>query len=113
LALVDGRPDAATLAAIGARPRTRRTMAAAQAVVIGMLGSLAGIAVGIVPGIAVTWPLTANHNGPDGTSVWGDPIINIPWPMLALIGIGVPLLAALAAGLGVRSRLPLTRRLGQ
>jgi hypothetical protein len=33
--------------------------------------------------------------------------------MLALIGIGVPLLAAAAAGLGVRSRLPLTRRLGQ
>lgn len=113
LALVDGRPDAATLAAIGARPRTRRTMASAQAVVIGLLGSLAGIAVGLVPGIAVAWPLTAQHNGPDGMSVWGSPIIRIPWLMLALIGIGVPLLAAAAAGLGVRSRLPLTRRLGQ
>ena len=113
LALVDSRPDAATLAAIGARPRTRRTMAAAQAVVIGLLGSLAGIAVGFVPGVAVAWPLTAQHNGPDGNYVWGSPIIDIPWSMLALIGIGVPLLAAPAAGLGVRSRLPLTRRLGQ
>jgi putative ABC transport system permease protein len=113
LALVDGRPDAATLAAVGARPRTRRTMAAAQAVVIGLLGSLAGIAVGVVPGIAVTWPLTAARTGPDGGSVWGSPIIHIPWSLLVLIGIGVPLLAALAAGLGVRSRLPLTRRLGQ
>jgi len=56
---------------------------------------------------------TAEHAGPDGMSVWGSPMINIPWSMLALIGIGVPLLAALAAGLGVRSRLPLTRRLGQ
>ncbi|GAA4351453.1 ABC transporter permease [Angustibacter luteus] len=113
LALVDSRPDAATLAAIGARPRTRRTMAAAQAVVIGLLGSLAGIAVGLVPGIAVAWPLTAQHNDANGNYVWGTPIIAIPWLMLALIGIGVPLLAAAAAGLGVRSRLPLTRRLGQ
>jgi putative ABC transport system permease protein len=113
LALVDSRPDAATLAAIGARPRTRRTMAAAQAVVIGLLGSLAGIAVGFVPGLAVTWPLTAQHDDGSGNSVWGGPVIDIPWPMLALIGIGVPLLAAAAAGLGVRSRLPLTRRLGQ
>ncbi|WP_460460816.1 FtsX-like permease family protein, partial [Angustibacter peucedani] len=114
LALVDSRPDAATLAAVGARPRTRRTMAAAQAVVIGLLGSVAGIAVGIVPGLAVTWPLTAQHyDEQSGQSVWGSPIISVPWLLLVAIGIGVPVLAALAAGLGVRSRLPITRRLGQ
>ena len=109
----DSRPDAATLAAIGARPRTRRSMAAAQAVVIGLLGSLAGILVGFVPGLAVTWPLTAEHYRGGGPSVWGSPTINVPWMMLLAIGVGVPLLAATAAGLGVRSRLPLTRRLGQ
>lgn len=114
LALADSRPDAATLAAVGAGPRTRRSMAAAQAVVIGLLGSLAGIAVGVVPGLAVTWPLTAARSDPSsGEQVWGSPIIAVPWLLLVGVGIGVPVLAALAAGLGVRSRLPLTRRLAQ
>ncbi|MGN6611869.1 MAG: FtsX-like permease family protein [Angustibacter sp.] len=114
LALVDGRPDAATLAAVGARPRTRRTMAAAQAVVIGLLGSLTGIAVGVVPGLAVTWPLTAaRFDEATGGTQWSSPIIDVPWLLLTVVGIGVPLLAAAVAGLGVRSRLPMTRRLGQ
>jgi putative ABC transport system permease protein len=114
LALVDGRPDAATLAAVGARPRTRRVMAAAQAAVIGLLGSLTGIAVGIVPGLAVTWPLTANrYDAASGGSQWGSPVIDVPWLLLLVVGVGVPLLGASVAGLSVRSRLPLTRRLGQ
>ncbi|HEX3003727.1 MAG TPA: FtsX-like permease family protein, partial [Angustibacter sp.] len=114
LALVDGRPDAATLAAVGARPRTRRTMAAAQAVVIGLLGSLTGIAVGVVPGLAVTWPLTAaRFDEATGTTQWSSPTIDVPWLLLLVVGVGVPLLGAVAAGVGVRSRLPLTRRLGQ
>ncbi|KQX61768.1 FtsX-like permease family protein [Angustibacter sp. Root456] len=114
LALVDGRPDAATLAAVGARPRTRRVMAAAQAVVIGLLGSLTGIAVGLVPGLAVTWPLTAaRFDEATGSTQWSSPTIDVPWLLLLVVGVGVPLLAAAVAGLGVRSRLPLTRRLGQ
>ncbi len=114
LALVDGRPDAATLAAVGARPRTRRTMAAAQAAVIGLLGSLTGIVVGFVPGLAVTWPLTAQRYDPQtGSGVWGSPTIAVPWLLLAVVGVAVPLVAAAVAGLSVRSRLPLTRRLGQ
>ncbi|GAA5010236.1 FtsX-like permease family protein [Actinopolymorpha pittospori] len=61
LALNDARPDFATLAAVGATPRTRRRMAMAQAAVIGGLGALLGVVVGAVPGLAVTWPLTTGE----------------------------------------------------
>jgi putative ABC transport system permease protein len=114
LALADSRPDLATLAAVGARPRTRRVMASAQALLIGLLGALTGVAVGLVPGIAVTWPLTSTQwTGTSGGSPGHGPIIDIPWLMLLGVGLAVPVIAALAAGIGVRSRLPLTRRLGQ
>ena len=60
LALSDARPDLATLSAVGASPRTRRGVAAAYAVVVGLVGALLGAAVGFIPGIAVTWPLTSS-----------------------------------------------------
>jgi putative ABC transport system permease protein len=112
LALADSRPDLATLAAIGARPRTRRVMAAAQALVIGLLGAVTGVLVGLVPGIAVTWPLTSTTWSSGGSGPHG-PTIAIPWLLLAAVGVAVPVIAALFAGTVVRSRLPLTRRLGQ
>ena len=59
LALSDARPDLATLSAVGASPRTRRGVAAAYAVVVGLVGAVLGAAVGFIPGIAVTWPLTS------------------------------------------------------
>jgi putative ABC transport system permease protein len=113
LALADSRPDLATLAAVGARPRTRRVMAAAQALVIGLLGAVTGVLVGLVPGIAVTWPLTSNEFGSSGSAVTHGPIIAIPWLLLTAVGVAVPVVAAVFAGTAVRSRLPLTRRLGQ
>lgn len=113
LALSDARPDLATLAAIGARPRTRRVMAAAQAAVIALLGAVTGIAVGFVPGLTVARPLTSvSPTGTDGDWGAGQPVIDVPWLLLLGIGVAVPLLAAAAAGLTVRSRLPMTRRLG-
>ncbi len=60
LALSDARPDLATLSAIGASPRMRRGVAAAYAVVVGVVGAVLGAAVGFIPGIAVTWPLTTS-----------------------------------------------------
>lgn len=105
LALADSRPDLTTLAAVGARPRTRRVMAAAQALVIGLLGAVTGVAVGFLPGIAAAYPLTSSSGQP--------PIIAVPWLLLLAVAVAVPVLAAAAAGAGVRSRLPLTRRLGQ
>jgi putative ABC transport system permease protein len=112
LALADSRPDLATLAAVGARPRTRRIMAGAQALVIGLLGALSGVLVGLVPGIAVTWPLTST-SWSSGSQQPHGPIIAIPWAMLIVIAVAVPVIAAGFASGVVRSRLPLTRRLGQ
>ncbi len=113
LALADSRPDLATLAAVGARPRTRRTMAAAQALVIGLLGAVTGVALGFVPGIAAAYPLTSGAASVAGAPVRSGAVIAIPWTLLLIVAVAVPLVAAAAAGIGVRSRLPLTRRLGQ
>ncbi len=97
LAAADGRSDLATLAAVGASPRTRRLLAMSQAAVVAFLGALLGAVAGFVPAAAIVstlveWPLT------------------IPWSVLAAVLIGVPVLAALCAGLFTRSRLHMIRR---
>lgn len=104
LALDDARPDLATLAAVGAAPRTRRRMAMAQAAVIGLLGAVFGVLVGAVPGVSVAWPLTAGVNGRTA------PVIDIPWTLLGLVVVAVPLMAVVGAGVLTRSRLPMVRR---
>ncbi|MFL6098945.1 MAG: FtsX-like permease family protein [Actinomycetales bacterium] len=114
LAMSEARPDLATLAAVGAPPRTRRWFAAAQSVVIGLVGTALGVVLGFVPGLAVTWPLTANSytsfTPPRDSS---GPVIAIPWlPLLAVV-VGVPLLAGLVTGVFTRSRLPMVRRLAR
>lgn len=109
LALSDARPDLATLAAVGASPRTRRGVAAAYALVVGGLGALLGAVVGLVPGIAVTWPLTSSP-GFDGAAPTG-PFLHVPWLMLLALVVVLPLLTALLVGATARSRLPLVSRL--
>ncbi|HEU5029997.1 MAG TPA: FtsX-like permease family protein, partial [Spirillospora sp.] len=115
LAAADARPDLATLAAIGARPRTRRLLAMGQAGFVAVLGCWLGIAAGFVPGVAVARPLTAVAAvpaGPDGSpAVPGHgPTLDVPWPLLLAVGVAVPLLAVAAAALFTRRGLPLTRR---
>jgi putative ABC transport system permease protein len=107
LALADARPDFATLAAVGAAPRTHRFVAMGSAAVVGGLGAVLGVLVGFAPGIAVTWPLTANAYGTGSAS----PMIVIPWLLLAAVAVAVPLLAVVVTGLVVRSRLPMDRRI--
>jgi putative ABC transport system permease protein len=107
LALTDARPDFATLAAVGATPRTRRSMAMASAAVVGGGGAVLGVLAGLGPGIAVAYPLTAE-------SMWGSgghPLIDVPWLLLAGVAILVPLLAVAVTGLVVRSRLPMVERI--
>ena len=109
LALSDARPDLATLSAVGAAPRVRRRVAAAYALVIGSVGAILGAAVGFIPGIAISRPLTASLGssgpGPDG------PFLAIPWGLVAVIVLALPLVTAAVVGLSARSRLPLVARL--
>jgi len=112
LSLAESQNDMATLAALGATRHTRRGMAASQALVVAACGCLLGVAVGMVPGIAVTWPLTTR--GLDmvtGLAVHQDPVVVIPWLNLVALCIGVPLLAAGFAWMAVRRHPQMTRRM--
>ncbi len=103
LSLAESQNDMATLAAVGATRHTRRGIAASQALVVAACGALLGLAVGMIPGIASTWPLTARGSLP--------PTIAIPWLPLIAVCVGVPLLAAGLAWIAVRRRPQMTRRL--
>jgi putative ABC transport system permease protein len=97
LAQADARADHATLAAVGATPRLRRTLAAGQALAVAGLGSLLGVVAGLVPGLAFIGAVDALE-------------VAVPWATLAELLVGIPLVAAGSAWLLTRSRLPLERR---
>lgn len=116
LALSDARPDFATMGAVGADPRTRRSVAAAYAGTIGLVGALLGSAVGFVPGVAVTYPLTATTwLRASATTSAGQPIpdhfLVVPWLLVGGLVLLLPLAIAAVVGLGSRSRLPMVSRL--
>ncbi|ANH37545.1 FtsX-like permease family protein [Nocardioides dokdonensis FR1436] len=108
LALSDARPDLATLSAVGASPRTRRGVAAAYALVVGLVGAVLGALVGLVPGIAISYPLTAPYGSQAGEA---SHYLEVPWLLLGVVVLGLPLLTAAVVGLAARSRLPLVARL--
>lgn len=110
LALSDARPDLATLVGIGGAPRTRRLIAASYAGVIGLLGALLGAAAGLVPGIAVAFPLTRQSQFGEVPPGAPEFYLDVPWLFLGALVVGVPLLAVLGVGLFTRSTLPLTSR---
>jgi putative ABC transport system permease protein len=97
LSAAEGRADLATLAAVGAQPRRRRALMASQALLVGGLGCVLGVALGTF--VAFTARATT-----------GSPDFVVPWANLAATAVGVPLLAALVAALCTRSRLPMVRR---
>jgi putative ABC transport system permease protein len=98
LAQADARADQATLLAVGATPRLRRSLAASQALAIAGLGSLLGFISGLVPALAYVGAIDTLT-------------LVMPWGTLALLLLGIPALAAAGAFLVTRSRLPLERRL--
>ncbi|MGZ5404405.1 MAG: FtsX-like permease family protein [Nocardioides sp.] len=108
LSLSDARPDLATLAAVGASPRTRRAVAASYAGVIGLVGAVLGAAVGFIPGVAVTYPLTgwAQDTDPSLPSHY----LDVPWLLIGSLVLVLPLLTAIVVALCTRSRLPLVAR---
>jgi len=112
LSLAESQNDMATLAAVGATRHTRRGIAASQAWVVAACGCLLGVAVGMVPGIAVTWPLTSRiADQVIGRMTTQPPIIVVPWLPLVAVCVAVPLLAAGLAWLAVRRHPQMTRRL--
>ncbi len=111
LALSDARPDLATLSAVGASPRSRRGVAAAYALVVGGVGAVLGALIGFVPGIAVTYPLTSNQWSGEAAAGPSHYLV-VPWLLIGVLVVALPLLTALIVGVCARSRLPLVARLG-
>jgi putative ABC transport system permease protein len=115
LALSDARPDFATMGAVGAGPRTRRLVASSYALAIGLVGAVLGAVVGAVPGIAVTYPLTSHRWLVGTTDAQGkaipDHFLDVPWLLVGVVVIGLPLLSAVIVALATRSRLPMVSRL--
>lgn len=116
LALSDARPDLATLSAVGATPRMRRGVAAGYALAVGGVGALLGVLVGFVPGIAATYPLTAqNWSGCLGAgcpaATGADHYLDVPWTLIGGLVLILPLLVAGVVWVFARSRLPLVSRL--
>lgn len=100
LALADGKADHATLAAVGAPPGARRRIAAATAGYVALLGCVVGAVSGLL-GSYVLVPLV--NRGSGGT--W-----QVPWAMLVVVLVAVPVLTAAVAWVTTRSSVPLTRR---
>ena len=98
LSAAEARSDHATLLAVGADPRRRRTLAMAQAATVSLLGVGLGVVLGGIVGAAI---LGADIERP----------LLLPWPTLSQIVIGIPLVGVLIAGLVTRSRLPMVRRM--
>jgi putative ABC transport system permease protein len=110
LAAADGKADLATLAAVGADPTTRRILAAFQSAVTAGLGTLLGAVAGLVPAIGMVRALNASALHASFPRLNPYPLV-LPWTNLLVTVLVVPLVAALAAALLTRSKLPLVRRL--
>ncbi|HVU71496.1 MAG TPA: FtsX-like permease family protein [Mycobacteriales bacterium] len=109
LAAADGRADLATLAAVGASPGRRRSLAAFQSAVTAGIGTVLGTIAGLVPAAAMVRALNQQLHH-DGSPSWVSYPFVMPWHSLLITVIAVPLLAAGAAALLTRSRLPMVRR---
>ncbi|HKD98275.1 MAG TPA: ABC transporter permease [Micromonosporaceae bacterium] len=110
LSAADSRGDLATLAAVGAAPRTRRVLSLAQAGVVSGLGAVLGALAGTGAAFAVLTGLNAEFVG-----TWPAPPaypLTVPWMALAVCLLATPLVAMAGAGLLTRSRLPSERRAG-
>ena len=97
LARFDGRQDDATLAALGASPRVRRSFAFWQAIIIAGFGTLVGAVIGLVPAFA----LSANPHMPFAP----------PWLQIAITVIGLPVVIAAGSWLLTRKAKVSARRM--
>jgi putative ABC transport system permease protein len=107
LAAAESRPDLATLEAVGAAPWTRRTVVAAQAGAISVVGTVLGLGTGGVLGAALV-RLMRSWEMPSTAGAW---TVEVPWLWLMGLAVVLPALAIGAAWLAARPRRLLTRRL--
>ncbi len=98
LATSEMRNDLSTLAAVGAGPRLRRRIAAAQAGLIVGIGVLLGVAGGIAPAAGMV-------------ALRRDLEWHLPWLPLSITVLVAPALAVAVTALLTRPRLVLVRRL--
>ncbi|MEV0424305.1 FtsX-like permease family protein [Streptosporangium canum] len=118
LAAADARPDLDTLSAVGARPGTRRLVAAGQAVFVAGLGVPLGLLAGLVPGLAMAGQRALERDAVQGVGLNGvlygkvGLVLSVPWPALLAVGIGLPLAAALIAMTFAGTRVTPVRRTG-
>ncbi|WP_433350283.1 FtsX-like permease family protein [Microtetraspora malaysiensis] len=117
LAVADSRGDMETLSALGARPRTRRAVVAGQAALIAGLGVPVGLLAGLGLAAVESAQLAVMFQGippdvaPNGYR-FPDPgfVLAVPWAQFVVVAVGLPLLAALVAGLFARTRVRVSRR---
>lgn len=97
----ESRADLAVLSAVGAAPRTRRRLAAAQSGVLVGIGTALGVVVGSA--VALAFVALSARRGDAVDPTWS---LVVPWGQVALIVAFLPLGAWLTGWLSTRSRLP-------
>ncbi|WP_130799573.1 ABC transporter permease [Streptomyces otsuchiensis] len=116
LAQADSEADLATLSAVGAPPRVRRTLSGLQCAVIAGMGVLLGAVSGLIPGAAI---VLSGHRS--DLVYWeqfdfSDPakrpelFLEVPWGTMFQLVVLVPMVAGLVAMLLTRSRSSVARR---
>ncbi|MFF7458521.1 FtsX-like permease family protein [Kitasatospora sp. NPDC008115] len=106
LAAADSRNDRATLVAVGAPPRIHRVQAGLQCLLIAGIGAVLGTVSGFVPALGLLRSRAAAEAGASAMRV------EVPWGLLLLVAVVLPVVAGLGAAAFTRGRLPLTRRAG-
>jgi putative ABC transport system permease protein len=97
------RPFLATFAAVGADPRLSRRLAAIQSGLTALLGTVLGLGLGVALAVPLALTYTADERHPD-------PVLALPWTVLAAMTVMVPLVAASIAAVSTPARPVLTRR---
>ncbi|NJQ06327.1 ABC transporter permease [Streptomyces lonarensis] len=116
LAQADSEADLATLSAVGAPPRVRRTLSGLQCGVIALMGVILGALSGVVPGTAIVLSeFRTEHehwqNSLDRTPETEPQLfLELPWETILQLVVVVPLVAAVVAALMTRSTPGVARR---